>query len=195
MLGRPKKKLASRPLDANVSRETLQKLYQYSYSLCRNSADAYDLLQSALEKWLQSSTTSIANERAYIRTIIRNQFIDQCRRQNKVAFEAFDEDTPMALVSNGLEDTVIAADLVDKFMRHLSTTERETLYMSAVLGLTADNIAEELQQTRGTVLSRLHRIRKKAQSIEPLVDSSREPKVDDNHVASQHKSQHNEPRP
>lgn len=74
---------------------TLQTLYRYCYSLTCNEHNAYDLLQNALEKFIKANNTA-TNSNAYIKKIIHNQFVDDCRRQQIIAFEAIDEESPPA---------------------------------------------------------------------------------------------------
>ena len=50
-------------------------------------------------------------------------------------------------------------------MAHLNAGEREVLFLSAVMEYSATEIAKELSQPRGTVLSKLFRIKKKLSSF------------------------------
>jgi len=47
----------------------------------------------------------------------------------------------------------------------LRPVERESLFLSAVEGYTAQKIADFTQQPRGTILSLIHRARKKVSSL------------------------------
>lgn len=155
-------------------RPTLTDLYQYAISLCGVEADAYDLLQSALEKYLhrqRDNKRPIDNPRAYMRQIIRNIFIDQYRQQQLHSNEEFDEQIHTQIPdisSNSLENLVIERDLLDKIWQHLNYNERELLYLWALLGHTIDEIALELGCPRGTLLARVHRLRKKLHKTQSL---------------------------
>ncbi len=94
---------------------------------------------------------------------MRNAYIDSCRRQKVIAFEALADDEPADLDTRSLEQLCIDQDHVEKLLQQLKSGEREVLFMWAVLELTASEIAVELQQPRGTILSRLYRIRKQLQ--------------------------------
>lgn len=62
------------------NKDALQQLYRYSYSLTCDEHDAYDLLQGALEKFIKLNVE--ANQPvAYMKRIIYNRFIDECRRE------------------------------------------------------------------------------------------------------------------
>ena len=45
--------------------------------------------------------------------------------------------------------------------KELNTVEREVLYYWAIEGMTAQEIADQIDVPRGTVLSRIYRIRKR----------------------------------
>ena len=142
-------------------KETLQKLFRYCYSLTCNEPDAYDLLQSAVEKYLKSRNTA-QQPIAYIRRIIHNQFVDDCRRQKIVQFETIEEDNlPTDFDMQTLESVVINEDLADKVLQYLDPGEREIIYFWAVEGFSTSQIADQLDVPRGTVLSKIYRMRKK----------------------------------
>jgi RNA polymerase sigma factor (sigma-70 family) len=153
---------------------TLNGFYQYAISLCGAEADAYDLLQSALEKYLQGQrggSRSIDNPRAYMRQIIRNLFIDQYRQPQFHRNDEFDEQIHTKIpdiYSYSLENLIVRQDLLEKIWQHLNHKERELLYLWGLLGHTIDEIALELECPRGTLLARIHRLRKKLQKTQSL---------------------------
>ena len=147
-----------------LERSQLQQLYQYGLSLTHHTQDAHDLLQTALEKWVKSGKPA-RTPAAYIRKIMRNQFIDDCRRRKIVSFEPLEESEPLMLDEQSLEQQTINSDMIEQLLEHLNVTEREVLYLWAVLEYTTSEIATELEIPRGTILSRLFRIRKKAQQF------------------------------
>lgn len=142
------------------NQEQLQQLYRYSYTLCSDKDDSYDLLQNALERLLshdRNQTYSLS----YCRATIRHLFIDQCRQKAIVAFQPLDEDMPADIHEGTLEDLVIQQKTLEEIWPLFDATDREILYLWAVLGHTAQEIAAEVGSARGTVLSRIHRIRQK----------------------------------
>ena len=143
----------------------LQKLYRYGWVLCKDRDQAYDLLQSAIEKYIQDSNIkSYSNDIAYIRTIMRNRFIDEYRRSKRFPEESLDETSPIAINEASLEDIVIAQIDLDIIWQKLDAFEREIMYYWAIEDMTAKEIAEEIRIPRGTILSRIHRLRKKIES-------------------------------
>lgn len=147
-----------------IERDQLHQLYQYGLSLTRDAQDAHDLLQSALERWLKQGNTA-DNPEAYIRRIMRNLYIDECRRRKRVAFEPLTEGDPVILDETSLEQQYIDRDIVEQLLGQLNAAEREVLFMWAVLEYSASEIAHELDSPRGTILSRLFRVKKKAQKL------------------------------
>lgn len=143
-----------------LSREQLQCLYRYSFCLTSERASAEDLLQTSLEKWIRRDK-EVEYSHAYIRKIIRNQFVDDCRRKQKVAFESIEPHTPILLDGTCLETLHIQHHLIEQVFSLLNSAEREVLYLWAIDGFSAAEISEDLNQPRGTILSRLHRIKQK----------------------------------
>ncbi len=143
-------------------REVLQKLYRYACTLCTNKDDAYDLLQYALEKYLhEQSDNKKGSEISYVRTIIRNRFIDGYRRKKRFPEESYDDESTVAIDVTSLEDTVLAQVELEIMWQKFDPFEREILYYWAVEEMTAQEISEQINKPRGTVLSRIYRLRKK----------------------------------
>lgn len=151
-----------------IDRELLQKLFQYGVSLTKNADDSHDLLQSAIEKWIKQGKP-IVHLSAYLRKTMRNLFIDECRRKNIVAFEPLVDDqsniAELHADENVLEKELVDSDMVQRLSNQLNAAENETLFLWAVMEYSASEIAVELSQARGTVLSRLHRIKQKIRQL------------------------------
>ena len=148
----------------SLSKEQLNTLFRYALSLTANADDAYDILHTALERLISNNTLDYVSC-GYIRTCIRNLFIDQCRKQKVIAFEPIDEAKLAMLSTDTLESVMISENQVDTLMNTLEPGERECLFLWAVLGYTAAEISEETGDPRGTILSRLFRVKKKAQTL------------------------------
>ena len=152
-------------------RPVLQRLYRYGCTLCRNSDDAYDLLHFALEKFLQRpADQQHSSDIAYVRTIMRNRFIDEYRKSNRFPQESYDDASPIAMDTASLEDMVIAEADLEIVWAMLDPFEREILFYWAVEEMTAQEIASQIDVPRGTVLSRIYRLRKR---IETEISSGR----------------------
>lgn len=139
-------------------RDLLQAGFRYALSLKAAPADAEDLVQEA---WLRLYRRhGRVRDKALLFTAIRNLFIDRYRRERLVVIEAVDDidaaddETPL------LDDQLRAADLAEPLSR-LRSEEREALFLQAVEGYTAQEIARMTNRSRGTVLSLLHRAKRK----------------------------------
>ena len=141
------------------------RLYQYCFSLTKDPDAAYDLLQSAMERLLQQSPGSVQSAKAYVRSICRNLFIDQYRRQHRYPTDSIDDTDPVAISTSSLEQVMIDKDLIGWVFAQLSPEQSELIYLWSVEGMTAKEIASELHIPIGSVLSRIHRIRKKLNKL------------------------------
>ncbi len=126
---------------------------------------AYDLLQSSIEKFLKVDSDKIENKRAYMRKTIRNQYIDQMRKQSKVNEEQFDETiTYVDMDIHSLENLVADRIEIETIWQKLSYSEREILYFWAVEGYTTSELSELMDVSRGTLLSKIYRLRKRLEN-------------------------------
>ena len=144
----------------------LNSAYQYAINLCQDQNDAYDLLQMALEKYLSAINQQakiINNPMAYVRTMIRHQFIDQYRHQQRWQTETFKEFSSYDISPVSLEDFIVDSDLLQNIWSQISPTVRDILYHWAILGHSTDEACQILDMPRGTFLSHIHRLRQQLQ--------------------------------
>lgn len=144
-----------------LDKQQLNQLYRYCYALTVDRDSAYDLLQTAMEKYLNKPAQKASTTLPYIRKIIRNQFIDDARRSKRVIFEPIENIETIALDTMTLDNLMINEELADIAWSVLNTAEREMMFLCAIEGYTAAEIAIETDTPRGTVLSRIFRIRHK----------------------------------
>ena len=142
-------------------KDSLQQLYRYCYSLTCNEHNAYDLLQGALEKFLNSDVKA-KQPMAYIKRVIHNKFVDDLRRQKIVHFDSLEEtELPADFDVQTLENILINEDMVEQVLQFLEADEREILYFWAIEGFSTSEIALQLEKPKGTILSKIYRMRKK----------------------------------
>lgn len=139
------------------SKEELNQFYRYCLALTGEEANAYDLLQDSLEKYLRKGN-AVASSRAYFRRIIRNLFIDHYRQSSKHETIELDENIIPA-TDNDLENLVVNRGEVQIILNALNSGDRELLYLWAVEEYTARELGDLLKCPRGTILSRLHRLK------------------------------------
>ena len=142
-------------------RDALNRLFRYAYTLSGNEAAAADLLQDTVERCLQRPPRPLACPEAYAHRVMRNRYIDLVRRReasperDDVSAEA----ELLAIDTHCLEELIISRDELEQVWARLDAFEREILYYWAVEDMTAAQIASTLGSRRGTVLSRIHRLR------------------------------------
>ncbi len=140
----------------------LNQYYRYCLSLTKNEDDAYDLLQTGLEKYLKKNGTHIDQPKSYLYRIFRNQFIDNVRKNKRWGIEEYQDKSNVALIKTELfDDLMIHQDEADTILAHLPPNDRELLFLWAVEEFTVQEIADFMEVPKGTLLSRLHRIKRK----------------------------------
>jgi RNA polymerase sigma-70 factor (ECF subfamily) len=146
----------------------LNRLYRYAFSLTNAEASAYDLLQSAVEKYLKLSVAKLSGDGRlrYLRTMIRNRFIDQYRKEQRHPHQEFESvEALISIDMPGPEKVLIESEQILDILAGLYASERELLHLWALEEYTAKEIAEQLDCPRGTVLSRIHRLKRKIQDM------------------------------
>lgn len=143
----------------NFDRATLDSLFRYCLALTGEREDARDLLHNALESYLRQRPTAVQHPLAYVRRIARNRFYDELRRLRVIRFEPLpDQDIP-ASTERELESLMVDEAMVAQLWHRLAPAEREVVFLWAVEGLSASEIALQLGEPRGTILSRLRRLK------------------------------------
>ena len=137
-------------------RELVRVGYRYAISLSHSPVDAEDLVQAACAKLLASRGE--IGEKALLFVTIRNLFYDDRRRAKVVSFQTLDSE-PSA-PDGGFE----ARRDLDRLLARLRPAEREAIYLNAVEGFTAEEIARLSGRSRNTILSWLSRARKKLEA-------------------------------
>lgn len=150
---------------------TLNQLLRYGIALTGNRSDAEDVLHTAIERFLRSKQAAIKEECAYIRKIMRNYWYDEQRKQRsrhnyieQTISNNTDDHQVIALNDNALEQLLINQQQVAMIWSQLDDEQRELLYFHCVLEYSAQQIADELSCPRGTILSRLSRLKKRIAS-------------------------------
>ncbi len=144
----------------------MQAGYRYALSLTHNRHDAEDLVQQA---WLKLTRRyGRVKNRSMLFTTIRNAFYDQCRRGRIVAFDPLD-DAPEPVAAAA--DETVRGDL-ETLLARLRPAEREALYLNAVEGYTAKEIARMTKTPRNTVLSLIHRAKGKLMAAVKMDEKS-----------------------
>jgi len=159
-----------------ITRDTLQLLYQYGYSLTNQEATAFDLLHDALEHYLAQQTHpfhSVSSPESRIRQLMRQQFFDQIQTpqsapaMNNNIIDLLDD-------LNSLEQLDIQDDILQTLWDNLVPAEREILYLWIIKGYTSPKIAEQIECSRGVLLTRAHHLRQKIASHIEMASKQRD---------------------
>lgn len=166
---------APSPPGAHPSFETealphLDALYRFALRLCRSRADAQDLVQDtilrALTAWDRFEPGS--NARAWLMTILRNQFVSGYRKRRRaglvVELDDPEAERAQALVGPDDAETSVLSREVDRRVTSaidaLPLHYRAPLVLSDGEGLGYADVARVLGIPVGTVRSRLFRARR-----------------------------------
>ena len=146
-----------------TAEELLQSGFRYAWALAHNHHDAEDLVQMA---WLKTHKR-YANKttKALFFTAIRNLYIDQYRRSKRIQFvELTSEHEHLSASEN--TDGGHAMVAIDQMLSSLRDIEREALFLHIVEGYSTEEIATLTGRPRGTVLSLIHRSKKKLAALD-----------------------------
>ncbi len=141
----------------------LNQLYRYAWSLCKQDDMAYDLLQTAMQRYLERRDMAVEKPMAYLKTIIRNVYLDIQRHYKVVSLVISEQQDNLDVVAEDdtLDEILINQQQAEQVINMLSDDENELLYLWAVEEYTVDEIAGMYNSPRGTVLSKLHRLKKR----------------------------------
>jgi len=136
----------------------LQAGYRYALSLSGTPADAQDLVQESWARLLARHGQHI--ERALLFRAIRNLYIDGHRHRRRFPTDSIDEHG--GALNEGVHAIEEPTDApLQRALQRLPDSERETLFLAVIEGWTAAEIASATGRPRGSVLSTLHRCRRK----------------------------------
>ncbi len=144
-------------------------MYRVAMSLTRNSADAEDLVQDTMLRAYRAIDRFDGQyPRAWLLTILRNAQVNRVRRKRPELLR--DPDVTMQRVADTSEGGRAAEDLVvelgfdaevEKAFGELPDKFREVMELVDIRGLSYQEAADELGVPVGTIMSRLHRARKR----------------------------------
>lgn len=157
--------------DSFLSEDLLQHAYRYAFSLTHDGALAEDLVQDACVSVLSAGGPL---DRGYFFTVVRNRFIDGYRRNKKFPHFSIERTTSDgdALPEIGPPEDldweapdVLANGALARALEQLRPDDREVIYLTAVEGYTAQEIAELTERPRGTILSIMFRAKRKLRGL------------------------------
>ncbi|HTM51945.1 MAG TPA: sigma-70 family RNA polymerase sigma factor [Bryobacteraceae bacterium] len=134
-----------------------QTVYQAALRVTGNPADAEDVLQSVFLRMIhnQVAPDPLSSPEHYLRRAATNASIDLLRRKNVLPEVEIDEGRDY----NTRQEPAILKERVRRALAKLPPEDAELFVLCYLEGYSYDELAEQFQVERGTVASRLHRIR------------------------------------
>ncbi len=141
-------------------------LRAFAWSLCRQRAEADDLVQDTLIKaWTHRDKFEMGtNLRAWLFTILRNTYYTAVVRRRR---EVRDEDGKYAatLATSASQDWSVAMHTLEAALHRLPDEHREALILVGAAGLSYEEAAEICGCALGTIKSRVNRARARLLSL------------------------------
>ncbi len=141
------------------TRDKLNQLYQYGFALTANEELSMDLVHDAIEKLI--SRTFVLNKMAYAKTVMRNKFYDILKSKSYTTSVVFNEED--IYIENDFDLALDANLSIGKIMEKIAPVDRELLFLWAVEEYTINEISKLMKIPKGTLTSRLKRLRDKLQ--------------------------------
>ena len=153
--------------------EQIPRLRRYARALTRDTLRADDLVQDTLVRALtkQHLWQTGTNLRAWLFTLMHNQYVNESRRSNREGQPIDVDDVASSLVA--VTDPTASRQLheLERALGELPIEQREVILLIGLEGMRYDDAAEILAVPIGTVRSRLSRAR---ESLRRLLDMQTE---------------------
>ncbi len=148
-----------------LTRAHVGDLYRFAYWLCGQDAQAQDLVQDTmLRAWKNLDALRETDAvKPWLLTILRNEHA-RLHERKQLDIVELDEGITDDTSWSSPERHGATAELRDAMMR-LPLKYREPLLMQVLGGMSCDEIAAELRQQSGAVMTQLFRARQKLKSI------------------------------
>jgi RNA polymerase sigma-70 factor, ECF subfamily len=150
-------------------REHRPMLLDLARKLCRAHIDPDDLVQDVLETTLQhlAELPDDANLAAWMTRVLRNRFVDRCRRLKTRGTQTPIEDVPVAAPPKDEEAwwQRLGADDIRARLEQLPAEQRKAFELFAFEGASYQEIAERLGIPKATVGTRILRARARLRQL------------------------------
>ena len=143
--------------------------FRYAFWLCKDRDIAEDIVQESFTRAWKSldQLTDDKAAKSWLFTIVRRENARRFER-SKPPMETLE--TNEIIASKGNYDTSIEAFVLRQALARLNEEYREPLILQVIGGYSMEEIAQQLGLSKGAVMTRVHRARKK------LRDALGEPK-------------------
>ncbi len=147
-------------------------IFRYAYWLVKDKAVAEDIVQETfLRAW--KSLDSLKDEKAaksWLITILRRENV---RRFERKQFDLVDMDDVSIADESLSNETEIEHRELRRLMAELSDEYREPLMLQIIFGYSGEEIAQQLDLNKNTVMTRLFRARNQLKESLERTDNSR----------------------
>src|SRR5215204_4682844 len=162
------------PEFAAMTLEHAGALYRLAYHLAGNADEAEDLTQETyLRAYRGFAGFRGGDVRAWLFTILRHVFLDECRRRRRITVTETADDDAFARTTQDAEASAPSAeaealrrlpsDAIERAFAVLPPDWRLVVLLADVEELSYREIAEIMEIPLGTVMSRLHRSHRRLQ--------------------------------
>lgn len=150
-----------------------KKVYRIAYGVVRHREEALDIVQEVFVKLFRSIKNFKGRSHfyTYLYRMVMNTAIDHARKMGKQFISSLDEEgsfEPSGEVEKWPERILLQKELEEKVkwaMGKLPAEQRAALIFREVEGLSYQEMADAMECSIGTVMSRLHYARKKMQEL------------------------------
>jgi RNA polymerase sigma-70 factor (ECF subfamily) len=144
-----------------------EEFHRRALRLTRDDADAEDLLQESLLKALAAvdQLEDPSRVRAWVHTIIHNTFASWCRRNASRSLVAVEPGELDAMESTAPEPRAELRFDLERAMSGLDETFREAVVLCDMQELSYQEASERMSCPTGTLMSRLHRGRRRLRDL------------------------------
>jgi RNA polymerase sigma-70 factor (ECF subfamily) len=146
--------------------KAIPSLRAFAISLCRNRTEADDLVQETLIRAWNNLTNfqEGTNLKAWLFTILRNNFYNGLRRQKHQTEYARTMDASQFIVQASQEKTMEFGDVM-RNLAELPPDQREALILVTVENMSYEEVAHICDCPIGTVKSRVNRARARLEAL------------------------------
>lgn len=139
-------------------------IYRVAWRLTGNATRAEDLVQETYSQAWQKidSLRDPSKMRSWLFAILRNQNLKAIRKKKPVASPDVDAIVDHRVDQLEENETV---DIVQRALEQLDEDQRLPIFLVSMEGMSVDEASEILDVPRGTVLSRMHRGRKRLKEM------------------------------
>lgn len=148
--------------------QCIPRLRRYARALLKDRDRSEDLVQETLAKALSKLSFWIpgSDMRAWLFTIMHNQFINDYRRhQRQPISSSLDDQSIQEPTSSSSAEQLAHLDDIEAALMQLPQEQRSVLLLVSLEGLSYAKTAKVLGIKVGTVMSRLHRARERMRKL------------------------------